>query len=340
MNRHANAKSIGITRLCVLMCLVALPRLTATCASADNADCLMCHSAPTLHKTSDGERIYLYVDPKAFAASKHGSKQCVECHSDLKGQPFPHKPEVAPVDCARCHDAKISDLYERGVHGASAETGLPAASCTDCHPAHTLNAAFQLKTCRSCHRQQAEDFKASAHHEARQSGDKNAPTCVTCHGSHGVKSVSDPKSPVHPLNVPEKCAKCHDDPKVMKSYSLPTDRLETYRDSYHGVANKHGDLDVATCASCHGAHKVLPSSDPASATNQNNLPDTCGKCHPGANANFAEGKIHIVVSKQEGGVVYYVASSFKWLTIGIMAMLVGHIGLDLFSRIRKRLFVR
>ena len=317
----------------VLVYLALLP----ACRAADNADCLMCHSATTLHKKSGGKTTYLYVNPKAFVASKHGSKQCVDCHTDLKGQPFPHKKDLAPVDCSRCHDtAKIASSHEHSVHGAAD----PGVTCTDCHPAHTLRAAFQMKTCRSCHPQQVKDYQASAHQQARKDGDKKAPTCVTCHASHGMKSASDPKSSTHPLNVPEKCAKCHDNSKLMKAYGLPTDRLETYRDSYHGVANKHGDISVATCISCHGSHKVLPSSDAASVTNPKNLPATCGKCHPGATENFAKGKMHIAVTKQEGGVVYYVANSFKWLTIGTMVMLMGHIGLDLFSRIRRRLFGR
>ena len=34
------------------------------------------------------------------------------------------------------------------------------------------------------------------------------------------------------------------------------------------------------CASCHGFHGILPSTDPKSRTNPKNLARTCGACHP------------------------------------------------------------
>ena len=50
---------------------------------------------------------------------------------------------------------------------------------------------------------------------------------------------------------------------------------------------KAGSQTVANCASCHGVHNILPSSDPKSTINAKNLPTTCGKCHPGAGQRFA-----------------------------------------------------
>jgi hypothetical protein len=49
----------------------------------------------------------------------------------------------------------------------------------------------------------------------------------------------------------------------------------------------------STSASCHGFHKIFPSSDPNSTINRAHLVETCGKCHPGDTANFAYGKIHV-----------------------------------------------
>jgi hypothetical protein len=71
------------------------------------------------------------------------------------------------------------------------------------------------------------------------------------------------------------------------------ERVSSYAASYHGMARKFGSNVAADCASCHGAHEILPSSDPKSAVNKSNLPKTCGKCHQGAQANFGNGKIHI-----------------------------------------------
>jgi hypothetical protein len=53
--------------------------------------------------------------------------------------------------------------------------------------------------------------------------------------------------------------------------------------------------------SCHGYHKILPSSDTNSTINKIHLVETCGKCHPGANAEFSLGKIHVAPDGQAGG---------------------------------------
>ena len=76
-------------------------------------------------------------------------------------------------------------------------------------------------------------------------------------------------------------------------FGIPGGRTDTYKDSYHGMANAMGSNKTASCSSCHGTHNILPSSDPASTINPANLVRTCGQCHPGANANFAKGKIHL-----------------------------------------------
>lgn len=143
--------------------------------------------------------------------------------------------------------------------------------------------------------------------------------CTDCH-----KGLDINKTPHAAKIPPPACADCH------------PDQEKTFRHSYHGVANKLGDKKVATCASCHGSHNILPASDPQSSINPKNLPKTCGKCHPGVNANVTKGKIHVVISKQDQPALFYVSDGFKWLTICTMLALVGHIGLDLFSRFRRR----
>ena len=57
----------------------------------------------------------------------------------------------------------------------------------------------------------------------------------------------------------------------------------------HGRAVSQAGLIVAaTCADCHGAHKVLPSSDPKSPTNRGQVAQTCGNCHEGLETVFAQ----------------------------------------------------
>ena len=52
---------------------------------------------------------------------------------------------------------------------------------------------------------------------------------------------------------------------------------------------QQGSVTAANCASCHGAHEILPSSDPRSMINPKNLEKTCGQCHPGIGSQVAQG---------------------------------------------------
>ena len=58
-------------------------------------------------------------------------------------------------------------------------------------------------------------------------------------------------------------------------------------ESFHGLALKGGNPTVANCSSCHGVHDILPSSDPMSSVNPRELPQTCGRCHPGIGTRLA-----------------------------------------------------
>ena len=70
-------------------------------------------------------------------------------------------------------------------------------------------------------------------------------------------------------------------------------RATTYLASYHGLASELGSAVVANCASCHGVHNILPSSDSRSTINRANLVKTCGQCHPGVTEKFALAKVHV-----------------------------------------------
>jgi hypothetical protein len=65
----------------------------------------------------------------------------------------------------------------------------------------------------------------------------------------------------------------------MQPYNLPVDQLALYQLSGHGVRMAKGDLRVAVCSDCHGAHDILAVSDTRSLTYPLNVARTCGKCH-------------------------------------------------------------
>lgn len=122
-------------------------------------------------------------------------------------------------------------------------------------------------------------------------------SCVRCHAEAGPEHAKDPTKP---LNLPtgrdlavlksQGCVKCH-----------AGDYPESYDQSFHGIAIKHGDTRAATCVDCHGVHNILPSRNPSSSVAKANLAKTCGtaECHQGAPDNFAEGKEHFIAAKAE-----------------------------------------
>jgi predicted CXXCH cytochrome family protein len=78
---------------------------------------------------------------------------------------------------------------------------------------------------------------------------------------------------VHPLRLPETCARCHADKAHMAKYKIDTNQFADYRSSVHWEAvSKRGDLSAPTCASCHGNHGATPPQV-ASVAN------VCGSCH-------------------------------------------------------------
>ena len=91
---------------------------------------------------------------------------------------------------------------------------------------------------------------------------------------------------------------------------------------------------MANCASCHGIHDIRPSDDPASSIHLDNLPGTCGQCHPGAGRNVALGPIHVApgVDGGEHIVVYYIRRIYLLLILVTIGGMVLHNGCDFFKK--------
>ena len=103
-------------------------------------------------------------------------------------------------------------------------------------------------------------------------GVTDSPVCTDCHGDHEILAPKDAKSLVNARRVSfETCGRCHGDARIAARYDLPTDRLSTFADSFHGLAARGGVQNVANCASCHGVHNIFPAADPRSTVNAANL---------------------------------------------------------------------
>jgi hypothetical protein len=118
---------------------------------------------------------------------------------------------------------------------------------------------------------------------------------------------------------------------------LPAGRLGTYQDSFHGLAARGGSPTVANCASCHGEHGILPSSDPRSPIFAKNLPATCGRCHPGAGEKFALGPVHVAAATPADPLLYCVRWIYLLLIVGTIGGMTFHNGLDFASKMRRHL---
>jgi cytochrome b subunit of formate dehydrogenase len=114
----------------------------------------------------------------------------------------------------------------------------------------------------------------------------------------------------------------------------------SFDSSFHGLAAKSGSQTVANCASCHGAHFILASTDPKSTIHSTNLAKTCGNCHPGAGSRFAISRIHLAEDGAEPAVLRYVREFYLLIipvTIGLMLL---HNGGDWVRKLARARFSR
>ena len=166
----------------------------------------------------------------------------------------------------------VSVLAARAVV-ALAQPGNPAPARSE--PAGPSAASGR---CGSCHPAERTAFEISIH-----AGEDVH--CTSCHGgdatsleqrvAHGNGFRGRPAR----ASIPTLCASCHANETRMRAYNLPVDQYALYQTSGHGLRLKTGDMRVAVCSDCHGAHDILAPSDPASRVFAANIPRTCGRCH-------------------------------------------------------------
>ncbi len=260
----------------------------------------------------------------------HQPLGCATCHDNH--EKYPHPKNAPKPACASCHE-DIARQDQRGVHGkerASGNQGAP--ECSTCHGgahevARTKAQDFRVQmpdTCGMCHEEQAKQFKDSVHGKAVADGIGEAPVCTDCHGVHSILPHTAAASPVNALQIRETCASCHGDVRLARKFGLPSDRLLSFDASFHGLASKSGSQTVANCASCHGFHHILASSDPRSTTHTSKLAATCGKCHPGAGQRFALGPIHNWEGKGESEYVALVRNTYYVLIPLVLGLMFLH----------------
>lgn len=311
-------------------------------------ECTSCHADVSPHKIPHADKLKpvdcgtCHGDAvKEYTGTVHGKARnggntmaagCTDCHGkhDIKrAKDADSRTNHANLEatCGKCHgnDAlvqkahlpggNVASQFHDSIHGkalAGAAQGS-APTCTNCHGAHTIRAKGDEKsktsranipsTCGACHEPVQQAFLRSQHGKLRQGGNMAAPGCNDCHSAHQIQQHEAPK---FVTGVVEQCGTCHQD------------YLTTYRDTYHGQVTKLGFSRMATCASCHGSHEILPASDARSTIAGANRVKTCQACHEGAGIKFASYDPHANREDRARNPIYYYSAKFmEWLLIGV-----------------------
>ncbi|MBI2325658.1 MAG: NapC/NirT family cytochrome c [Chloroflexi bacterium] len=147
-----------------LTCHVSVVKASPLAASY--ATCAACHADTDRTATlKSGEKLVVAVDIKRYLTSVHGDFACTTCHESQ--ETIPHEPltaegrreftrEMAEL-CTTCHKGATAS-YEESFHGMAARLGvIRAATCTDCHTPHAVQAAAnwsladRAASCATCH---------------------------------------------------------------------------------------------------------------------------------------------------------------------------------------------
>lgn len=292
---------------------------------APRVDCSICHAEPARQWQ---EGIHGRLAERGDAAAP----TCVACHGrhEIKGHLDPASPVFTrnvPGLCARCHgeggvaeqrgragERNIVANYLDSVHGRGlTQSGLVVtAMCADCHTAHrelpagdpasSVNRANIARTCAACHAGIYEKFTGSIHFTGQPKHDRPLPLCNDCHTSHSITRTA---AEGFKLEIVNTCGHCHEDV------------TDTYFDTYHGKVVKLGYANTAKCQDCHGAHDILPPTDPDSRLSRQNVVATCAQCHAGSHRRFAGYLSHATHHDKDRYPVLY------WTFVFMTSLLVG-----------------
>jgi cytochrome b subunit of formate dehydrogenase len=272
------------------------PSQVRPCATMTaKADCSICHSdvVQQYQESIHGQLLARGSPDAPTCADCHGTHHILD-HTDPNSPTFSRR---VPDLCAQCHqtgrkaavrylgpETQVVKHYEESIHGKGLlESGLTVtATCADCHTSHhelpaadprsSVNPRNIAETCGRCHRGIFEQFEASVHSPLVTKTSRPLPVCNDCHTAHTIERTDLAN---FRLNIMNECGRCH---QAIAA---------TYFETYHGKVSRLGYLKTAKCYDCHGAHDILPVTDPNSRLSRANVVKTCGKCHPGSHRRFA-----------------------------------------------------
>jgi hypothetical protein len=325
-----------------IVVLVLLFAWAAPSFAEDEEDCLLCHRYPGLARVDEeGKFRLLFVNEEMEKVGSHGRVKCGNCHDGLKK--IPHEKKIEGVDCIReCHVQEpstkkkfshkpIQDILDKSVHGKIAPDGKPRKYPED------------LPNCKSCHENPL--YRPLAFYKIVRPGlsERALGRCRACHEKEDFLKTfyMHVSGRLHksraPQNVIEVCGRCHEDSGIIKRHDLPQAAF-TFKETFHGKGINTGSEKLPDCTDCHvkegkSVHTILPAKDPLSSVNKNNRSKTCSQpdCHPKADKNLADFKVHLDPHDKESIIEKYTISFFILLTAGT---LLGFFGLLLLEQVR------
>jgi cytochrome b subunit of formate dehydrogenase len=320
-----------------------------------NEICLACHGSQGFTIPGPGGQLrWLWVMKEGFQHSVHGSRQCVECHTNITQ--IPHQKTELKVSCVTCHQnllkaaqngnksaeaarldsvVQMIDRYMKSIHARphKDDQSRTNATCYHCHDAHYIYSKgspnrnwWRLNlpyTCGNCHTKELDAYRNSVHgQEVLQGANPKAAICSDCHSTHDVEN---PALDSTRMVITKNCGNCH------------SKQLKSYTDTYHGQVNTLGFAYTAKCFDCHGGHDVRRVNDPASAVHANNRLETCQKCHPKATAGFVSFQPHATNHDFARYPYTWLASKFMFALLGgTFAFFWSHSALWYYREFRDR----
>ena len=175
------------------------------------------------------------------------------------------------LDCVKCHyqirdsDRQHPDFSDPDFLKQNSITSFDYTACRECHP------KAYARYNQGLHARAREEQERTA--SPQQKLEDTPPTCGHCHNVHTqVSNMSRLKLGKTQI---ENCGPCH------------REFEQSYKKNTHGKIGVNLENDEAAyCSDCHGAHKVISLND-----EQQNL-KACRRCHPQAEASFADAFIH------------------------------------------------
>ena len=216
---------------------------------------------------------------------------CAVCHSDTQVEFHDSSHAREGLHCTDCHGGDPKSPTVQGAHSLGFRRSLSRAQvvelCSSCHSDPVKMKRYGLPI------DQHALYLTSVHGRMFLNGDSNVAVCTDCHTAHKVLSPSDPKSPVFRQNIPNTCARCHENASLMKPYNVPSNVINDYRESVHGKAllQQHSNR-APECTSCHGTHGAAPPG-------AGDVTTVCGQCHTKTRDAFRN-SVHATAMAENG----------------------------------------